>query len=224
PGRLTYPKGASWKTEETMVMASMGQPGADASAAMPPASSAVMAYAVEKVFPDGAALVSQTPVSCKKGASLKDLKDAPLPNGGKPGYSLYTRDGRMFMVQGAMKAGSPAEEAVMQENGNVDEVELLKASATTAQYFKVMRNQSPLDQYRIPAKRLAPGGQARVDTYAVTRLPDATVNGVVCEVYRGVMDPLVETDWLDAKAGRIVKRTVVQGDPAQMEITQTVIQ
>jgi hypothetical protein len=37
------------------------------------------------------------------------------------------------------------------------------------------------------------------------------------------MDPMVETIWFDARAGRVVKRTIVQGDPAQMEVTQVVV-
>ena len=222
-GRFVYKVSDTWKLQETMVMAKVEMPGMESGAQMPQASSAVMTYVVEKVFPNGSALVSKTPVSCSNGPSLKELKDAPLPNGGKPGYMLCTRDGRIFMVQGKMTSEDPAQQAMMDESGNTDEVALLKSSKTTAEFLKVMRNQGPLDAYRVPAKVLKVGGKTKIEGYDVARIKDEALDGVTCEVYRAVMDPMVETIWFDARAGRVVKRTIVQGDPAQMEVTQVVV-
>ena len=223
-GRLVFKAGDTWKMQETTVMAKVEMPGMESMNQPASASISQMTYTVEKVFPDKSALVSYATTSCKRGASLTDLKEAPLPNGGKPGYSLRTKDGRIFMVQGKMTSNDPNEQAMMDSSGtNTDEVELLKSSKTTAKYLKVMRNQGPIDVIHIPAKSLKKGAKAKTEGYAVTRLPDEAIEGVACEVYKAVMDPMVETNWLDAKAGRIVKRTVVQGNPAQMEMSQTVI-
>jgi hypothetical protein len=220
-GRLAFKAGDTWKMQETTVMAAMEMGGMSQPAA---ASVSQMTYTVEKVFPDKSALVSFATTSCQRGTTLADLKEAPLPNGGKPGYALWTKDGRKFMVQGKMTVEDPNEQAMMDASGtNTDEVELLKSSKTTAKFLKVMRNQGPIDAVHFPAKTLKKGAKAKMDGYAVTRLPDEAIDGVKCEVYKAVMEPMVETCWLDAKAGRIVKRTVVQGNPAVMETSQTIV-
>jgi len=192
-------------------------------AAMPLVSRAVMNTSVEKVFPDGSALVSQTPISCSKGDTLETLKDAPLPGNGKTGYTLRTSDGKIFLVQGKMVFSSPEEEMMMGGAENIDEVALLKESKTTAKFLKVMRNKGQLDCYRIPAKAGLIGAKSKMEGYAVVRLKNESVDGAVCEVYRATLAPMVETCWFDSKAGRVIKRSMSQGNPVQVEITQEII-
>ena len=220
-GRIIYTAGTAWKVQETTVMAKMDM-GAGVSA-MPLVSRAVMNISVEKVFSDGSALVSQTPLSCSKGDTVDTLKDAPLPGNGKTGYTLRTRDGKVFLVQGKMVFSSPEEEMMMGGAENIDEVALLRESKTTAKFLKVMRNKGQLDCYRIPAKAGQVGAKSKMEGYAVVRLKNESVNGAVCEVYRAALAPMMETCWFDSKAGRVIKRSMTQGNPVQVEITQEVI-
>jgi hypothetical protein len=211
--------GQTWKVRESTVMA--GQPQLDGTTSAPMASVSELSYTVAKVFPDGSALVGMTVLANKRGSSLATLEEAPLPPMPGGAHRLEMPDGRSFLVQGRMTSVNVAEQEMMDAAGNADEIALLKESTTTAEYFKTMRNKTALDVVHLPAGAIAAGGKATVDGWAVTRLPDEKVNGTACEVYRAVSGDRTETTWLDAKAGRLMKRTQVSTEPAAVEIVQT---
>ena len=218
-GRFQYAVGQKWAVTESMVMA--GQPQMDGSTSEAMASISELSYTVEKIYPDGSALVVMTTQSCKRGTSLAGAKESPVPAALQGVCRLEAASGKSYMVQRKMTSANPEEQAMMDGNGNADEETLLRSSATTAKFLKTMRNQGPMDVVHVPARAPKIGSGPVVDGWKVTRLPDEPMAGISCEVYRAVQDPMTETVWFDAKAGRVVKRTQVTGDPATVEIIQT---
>ena len=52
------------------------------------------------------------------------------------------------------------------------------------------------------------------------RLKDEQLGKVQCEVYRAERKPIFETTWFDRKHGRVLKRTLAQGDPPRAQVIQ----
>jgi hypothetical protein len=210
-----YSADEAWSVEETMFMRARDPVSGKGPLQV---SRIITNYTVMRLFPDGSALVRKECGRSYMGSSERDLKEIVVPEAPPVGYLLMTGKGEIYLAQAKPVFATPEEQEMAEGFDFPDEVGMLESAATTEEFLATGR--TPMDAYKLAPGNVPLGKGVGVSGFWVSRTKDEKLDVSLCEVHIAKRGVVTETVWFDRRAGRVLQRRIIQGDPASVEILQ----